>query len=330
MTIYDLATPLLYRLEPERAHSLGVFFMKFLRGLEIEDDSLKVKTAFGELRNPVGLAAGFDKTGAHLSTIQKLGFGYLVAGTITLDPWPGHPKPRIVRNIPEKTLLNCLGFPNPGADGFLKKLRKQKLRVPVVASISGKTEESILVCYEKIQPHVSAIELNLSSPNTEKLKDLRESRALASLSKSMCSVKEKPTYLKVRPFSDEAESKKSLEMIDIWSDAGFEGVTVSNTVAVKDARLSMGTCGYSGPPLFKLTLNAIREIRKIVPRGFEINGVGGISTAQDVREALDAGANTVQLMTALAYDGPFLIKKILTELIGAPAKTTISQRLTKN
>lgn len=329
MTLYDLATPLLYRLDPERAHSLGVFFMKFLRGLEVEDDALKVKTAFGELRNPVGLAAGFDKTGAHLATIQKLGFGYLVPGTITLDPFEGHPKPRIVRNVSEKTLLNCLGFPNPGADGFLKKLKRQKLKVPVVASISGKTEESILVCYEKIQPHVSGIELNLSSPNTAKLKDLREPEALVSLARRMSSAKEKPTYLKVPPFSDESQSKKSLEMINIWADSGFEGVTACNTVTVKDARLSMGTCGFSGPPLFKLTLNAIREIRKNVPSGFEINGVGGISTAHDVRDALEAGANTVQLMTALVYDGPFLIKNILTDLLNEPAKASIPQHVKK-
>jgi dihydroorotate dehydrogenase len=329
LAIYDLVTPLLYRMDPERAHSLGVFFMKFLRGLEVEDNTLKVKTAFGELRNPLGLAAGFDKAGAHLGTIQKLGFGYLVAGTITLDPWPGHPKPRIVRNISEKSLLNCLGFPNPGADDFVKKLARQKLKVPVIASISGKTEESILVCYEKVQPHVSAIELNLSSPNTQKLKDLRDREALVSLSRRMFSVKEKPTYLKVPPFSEEAQSKKSLEMINIWSDAGFEGVTASNTMTVKDARLSMGTCGYSGPPLFKFTLNAIREIRRNVSSNFEINGVGGISTARDVREALDAGANTVQLMTALVYDGPALIKKMLTDLLGEPAKTSIPQHVKK-
>ena len=209
MTLYDIAAQLLYRMDPERAHSLGAFFMKFLRNLEIEDDALKVKTAFGELRNPIGLSAGYDKTGAHLGTLQKLGFGYLVAGTITLDPFPGHPKPRIVRNVSEKTLLNCLGFPNPGADGFLKKLKGQKLKIPVITSISGKTEESILVCYEKIQPHVAAIELNLSSPNTQNLKDLREREALVSLSKRMLSVKVKPTYLKVPPFSDNSQSKKS-------------------------------------------------------------------------------------------------------------------------
>lgn len=316
-------------MDPERAHSLGVFFMKFLRRVEVESDSLKVKTAIGELRNPVGLAAGFDKTGTHLATLEKLGFGYLVAGTITLDPWPGHPKPRIVRNVSEKTLLNCLGFPNPGVDGFLKRLKKQRIRIPVVASVSGKTEESILTCYEKIQPHVNAIELNLSSPNTQNLKDLRDSEVFVSLSKRMFSIKEKPTYLKVPPFSDDVQSRKSLEMIKIWSGLGFEGVTACNAITVKDARLSMGTCGYSGPPLFKFTLNAIKEIRKSAPSSFEINGVGGVSTPQDVREALDAGANTIQLMTALIYDGPALIKKILTGLLEEQVKSSIPQHLKK-
>lgn len=316
-------------MDPERAHSLGVFFMRFLRGLEVEDPKLKVKTAFGELRNPIGLAAGFDKTGQHLSTLQKLGFGYLVAGTITLDPFPGHPKPRVVRNVSEKTLLNCLGFPNPGVDGFLRNLRKQKLKIPLIASISGKTEHSILVCYEKIQPYVDAIELNLSSPNTKDLRDLRDPKSLESLTKKMSSIKTKPTYLKVPTFSEETESEKGLGMIRIWSDAGFEGVSASNSMIVKDARLSMGTCGYSGPPLFACTLTAIREIRKIVPRGFEIHGVGGISTAHDIRDALGEGAKTVQLFTALVYEGPALIKKILTNLLNEQVRTPIPQHVKK-
>jgi dihydroorotate dehydrogenase len=308
--------PILYRLDPERAHALGVFFMRFLRDSSIDDLSLRVKTSFGDLRNPIGLAGGFDKTGKHLATLQKLGFGYLVAGTITLDPWSGHPKPRIVRNLKEQTLVNCLGFPNPGADGFIQNLNGQKLKIPIVASISGRTESSIIECFQKIQPHVSAIELNLSSPNTANLKDLRETDSFFSLVGKMSRVKSRPTFLKVPPFSDGDQSKKNLEMIKVWSDVGFEGVTASNALPITERRLSVGGGGYSGPPLFKFTLNALREIRNIVSKDFEINSVGGISTAHDVKEALDQGATTVQLMTALVYKGPGLIKQMLKELSG--------------
>jgi dihydroorotate dehydrogenase len=318
LTLYDLANPILYRLDPERAHALGVFFTKFLPDNSIDDTSLRVKTSFGDLRNPIGLAGGFDKTGKHLATLQKLGFGYLVAGTITLDPWPGHPKPRIVRNVKERTLVNCLGFPNPGADGFIQNLKRQKLNIPTVASISGRAESSIIECFQKIQPFVSAIELNISSPNTANLKDLRETDSFFSLAKKMVQVKKLPTFLKVPPFSDEDQSKRNLEMIKVWSDFGFEGVTASNALPTTEPRLSIGAGGYSGPPLLKFTLNAIREIRNIVSKDFEINSVGGISTPHDMKEALDQGATTVQLMTALVYNGPGLIKQMLKELLAKP------------
>lgn len=306
--------PILYRMDPERAHSLGVFFMRFLPEKKMGDAFLRTKTSFGEIKNPLGLSAGFDKTGKHLETLQKLGFGYLVAGTITSDPWPGHPKPRIVRNVSERTLVNCLGFPNPGVEGFVSNIKRQKIKVPVIASISGRTEESIMDCYSRVQPHVSAIELNLSSPNTANLKDLREPGSFSSLSKKMADAKKLPTFLKVPPFSEAAQTNKNLDLIKRWSDLGFEGVTASNALPVTEARLSIGSGGYSGPPLFKLTLGAIREIRRIVPSGFEINSVGGISNAGDVEQLLNEGANTTQLMTALVYGGPGLIARILSEL----------------
>ncbi|MGH2639543.1 MAG: hypothetical protein ACRDF4_09730, partial [Rhabdochlamydiaceae bacterium] len=202
MTLYDLVAPLLYRIEPERAHSLGMFFMRFLRQQRFGDSSLALKTKFGEIKNPIGLAAGFDKTGKHLSTLQRLGFGYLVAGTITLEPWRGHPKPRIVRNISEKTLVNSLGFPNPGAVAFIENIRYQEIKVPLIASVSGRDMASIVECYEKIQPFVAGIELNLSSPNTQNLKDLRENESFKPLAGKLLSIKKKPTYLKVPPFHD--------------------------------------------------------------------------------------------------------------------------------
>ena len=302
-------------MDPERAHSIGVFFMKFLQEQTVEDASLRVKTAFGEIRNPIGLAGGFDKTGKHLSTLEKLGFGYLVAGTITQDPWPGHPKPRIVRNVSEKTLVNSLGFPNPGVSGFIENIRRQKLKIPVVASVSGRTEASILECYEKIQPHVTAIELNLSSPNTATLKDLREPDSFGPLSKKMSSIKKRPTFLKVPPFSEDAQTKKNLDMIKKWNELGFEGATASNALSIKEPRLSIGTGGYSGPPLFKHTLTALREIRKVVSKDFEINSVGGISTSENLRDVLNAGATTAQLLTALVYEGPGLVKRLLNGLL---------------
>ena len=145
----------------------------------------------------------------------------------------------------------------------------------------------------------------------------------------MAGAKKLPTFLKVPPFSEAAQTKKNLDLIKRWSDLGFEGVTASNALPVSEARLSIGSGGYSGPPLFKLTLGAIREIRRIVPSGFEINSVGGISNARDVRQLLDEGANTAQLMTALVYGGPGIISRILSELSKEPRLALASERVEK-
>ena len=289
--------------------------MRFLPSVNITDPKLETKTSLGSLRNPIGLAGGFDKTGDHLEVLQKLGFGYLIAGTITLDPWPGHPKPRIVRNPPEKTMVNALGFPNRGADDFIKTLKTQKLKVPVIASVSGRTIEAVIGCYEKLQPHVAGIELNLSSPNTSKLKDLREMETFKDLAQTMRSKKNKPTYLKVPPYVDEDQYSKILPLVRLWADLGFEGVTEGNAIPVNEPRVSIGTGGFSGPPLFPNLLRALKKIRESVPRDFEVNAVGGISNAQNVRDALASGANTVQLLTSLVFEGPGLVKTMLRDLL---------------
>ncbi len=314
MSIYKLAKPFLFRMEPERAHAIAFRFMPLLGDLRFHASSLRVKISIGELSNPVGLAAGFDKTGEHLETLEKLGFGYLVAGTVTKPPWPGHPKPRVVRNPKDKALVNALGFPNPGIDKFIQNISKKRLSVPLVGSISGQTIPDIIECYRKLQPHVSAIELNLSSPNTAKLRDLREIEPFKSLAEQMAPIKVKPTYLKIPPYDNDQQFGNVLQLVRKWDDLGFDGVTASNALLIPDTRLSIGTGGLSGPALFQKTLKAIHEIRRIVPGRFEIHSVGGISRSQDVILALSEGANTVQILTALIYEGPTLIRTILTEL----------------
>ncbi len=165
MDAYQVARPILFALDPEKAHNVGLSLMRFASKISVEP--MPLKTALGELANPLGLAAGYDKTGRHLRSLSRLGFGYIVAGTFTLSPWPGNPKPRVARNTKDKTLVNALGFPNPGIDAFISNLSSQRpLGVPLVASISGKTMGDVLDCYSKVQPHVAGVELNLSSPNT--------------------------------------------------------------------------------------------------------------------------------------------------------------------
>ncbi len=165
MDAYSIARPILFELDPERAHNVGLSLIKFAS--KVSYKPIPTRTALGDLANPIGLAAGYDKTGRYVRSLSKLGFGYIVAGTFTKNPWQGNPKPRVARNREEQTLVNALGFPNPGIDAFIASLTSGKrVGVPVVASISGGSIEDIVLVYSKIQPHVAGVELNLSSPNT--------------------------------------------------------------------------------------------------------------------------------------------------------------------
>jgi dihydroorotate dehydrogenase len=314
LDLYSLAKPILFRLEAERAHALGLKLMGWVPKAKPSEPNLGIRTSIGELANPLGLAGGFDKTGRHLLNLARLGFGYLVAGTITLQPWPGNPKPRVVRNVKERTLVNSLGFPNPGVDEFLRNLSFNKPTAPVVASISGREVAEIVECYVKVQPDVVAVEVNLSSPNTPRLRDLREIDLFQSLAADLSSAKRKPTFLKVPPLLDERQFEDVLRLVGIWENHGFEGVTACNARPVTESRLATGTGGYSGPPLFPNLLLAVKKIRKRASKQFEINAVGGIGGSDNVKEALAAGATTVQLYTALVYEGPRLVPRILDEL----------------
>ncbi len=312
MDAFRVLRPILFALPPERAHDLGLSLMRFAS--RIRTDPIPVTTAIGNLANPLGMPAGYDKTGSHLHSLARLGFGYVVAGTFTLSPLPGNPKPRVARNKGEKTLVNALGFPNPGIDSFIANLATRRPPdVPVVASISGKTMEDVLGCYSKVQKYVAGVELNLSSPNTPNLRDLREPAAFAELSQALRDAKAKPTYLKTPPYADEGQFDGVMGLVRRWESLGFEGVTASNSIPVEDARMAVGRGGWSGPPLLDHTKKAVERIRRSVGPSFEVNACGGISSPADAAALLELGANTVQVFTALVYQGPALIKSILSD-----------------
>ncbi|MDV3243840.1 MAG: hypothetical protein LYZ66_01540 [Nitrososphaerales archaeon] len=311
MDLYDIARPILFQLEAERAHQVGLWLIHLLRERRYSAPGLRVKTSFGELSNPLGLSAGYDKTGEHLSALSRLGFGYLVAGTFTLDRWPGHPKPRVVRNMDERSLVNSLGFPNPGVEAFIRNLASDPPKVPVVGSISGREVGEITECYRRIQTAVAAVELNLSSPNTPRLRDLRELALFKELANALMGAKRKPTFLKTPPYTADERFAEVLKMVKVWEDIGFEGVTASNTIPVTEPRLSIGTGGYSGPSLFPNTVKAVKRIREVVSQGFEVNATGGISNADNFNEVMSCGATTAQVFTALVYSGPRLVPDVL-------------------
>jgi dihydroorotate dehydrogenase len=312
MDAFKVARPILFALAPETAHNVGLSLMRFASNIRV--DPMPVTTALGHLANPLGLPAGYDKTGGHLRNLERLGFGYIVAGTFTLSPWPGNPKPRVARNKEDKTLVNALGFPNPGVDAFLANLASHRpLHVPLLASISGKTMEDVVACYSKVQPHVAGVELNLSSPNTPNLRDLREPAGFAELAQAMRDAKAKPTYLKTPPYIDESQFDGVMGLVKRWESLGFEGVTASNSIPIEDPRMAVGRGGWSGPPLLDRTKKAVERIRRSVGASFEVNACGGISSPADAAALLELGATTIQVFTALVYQGPALVKSILTD-----------------
>ncbi|MEN3047327.1 MAG: dihydroorotate dehydrogenase 2 [Candidatus Caldarchaeales archaeon] len=305
----------LLALPPELSHRLGLGFLRFVRRVEVPDGRLRVRTKFGELANPVGLAAGFDKTGAHLADLEKLGFGYLVAGTFTREPRKGNPRPRLVRLRSEGALLNAMGFPNPGMDAALESLRRSRpSRAPVVVSVSGVRLEDMTYCYERAQEVADAVEVNVSSPNTPALREYLKGSAFKDLCHAIAPVKRRPTYLKVPPPVQEIWDAV-LSALRAWVDAGFEGVTAINTLLVRDGRLSTGFGGLSGRPLLELTFRAVSSIRSEFGEALEVNAVGGVFSGRDALGLLARGATTVQLYTALVYRGPFVVREILREVV---------------
>jgi len=306
----------LLRLPPEIAHDIGLMLLKILPSQRaICEDALQIRPSFGTISNPLGLAAGFDKTGNHIRQLEKLGFGYLVVGTVTKNPRKGNKKPRLARNAEQEALVNTMGFPNPGIAQFLKNIKQCRPRsTPLVVSVSDEVPENLVECYRLAQEVAAGIEINISSPNTPALRHYFSIETFRDLILSLREYKAKPTYLKLPPIYSNDERSIIMKMLEAWWDVGFEGVTVVNTLPVEDSRLSTGMGGLSGRPLFKYMLDAVRMVWELTGGSLEINAVGGIFSGKDALTAIINGATTIQIYTALVYRGVGAVVSILKEL----------------
>ncbi len=328
--IYErVLRPLLFLLPPEVAQSTADFILKRKLIWNILEPKLRIldsrlKTSLGgiNLQNPIGLAAGYDKNCSLLPSLASLGFGYVIGGTVTESPRPGNAKPRVIRDIKAGALVNSLGFPSYGLDVVANNLltnANTPNQTPVIVSISGINTQEILNCHNRLEAIVKAIEINISSPNTKGLKVFQSPTALMDLLNQVNEKRKKPLFVKLPPYDFDAEQegqKKEnvLELARVCKDLGIEGLTIANTWPVTDKRLASGTGGLSGKPIFSRTLKMVTEVRSEVGLNVAINACGGISTGEDVWNALLAGATTVQLLTSLIYRGPGLIKQMIEEL----------------
>jgi dihydroorotate dehydrogenase len=311
---------LFFALPPEAAHRVAGGLLSLalpwerIGGRASADPRLHVTIAGVSLANPIGLAAGFDKHCAHLDVLGRLGFGYVVGGTVTNRPRRGHPKPRIVRDRPAGSIVNAMGMPNPGAVAVASRLRKSPRTSPRFVSLADEALDDVLAAAVVLGPLVDGFELNASSPNATW--DHEQSH-VAALVERLTAETGKPVMVKLPRFETDAERDAVLGMAVAAKGRGAAALTCSNTRPVPEPRLAMGRGGLSGRPLAVGTPMIVREVRAATGGEIPINASGGIATAEQAVACLEAGATTVQVYTALLYEGPGIVGSVARGLANA-------------
>jgi dihydroorotate dehydrogenase len=304
-----VARPVLFALPPEASHRVAISLLRLrlpwerLGGVS-RDPALAVDLCGIRLPNPIGLAAGFDKACDRLDALGRVGFGFVVGGTITRRPRRGNPKPRIVRDRARRAIVNAMGLPNPGAEAAAAALARSPRTAPRLVSVADEALEDALGCVELVAPHVDAIELNASSPNAPWRHDPAHMAALLAAFRERT---DRPVLLKLPPFTGDEERAAVLALAREAVEAGAHGLVCSNTVPVAERRLATGRGGVSGGPLTALTPGIVRAVAAATGRAVPIVACGGIFTPADAAACLDAGATALELYTGLIYRGPGIV-----------------------
>lgn len=333
----SIIKPILFKKTAEEAHHFTFGLTKKLFNLPIikgvvsnlysfEDKSLELELFGLKFKNPVGLAAGFDKDAKLIDEMGLLGFGFIEIGTLTPKPQEGNPTPRLFRLPQDNALINRMGFNNGGVDEAISRLRNRKSKVIIGGNI-GKNkvtpnedaESDYLYCLEKLHPYVDYFVVNVSSPNTPNLRELQEKEPLKKL---LLSVKKannaksspKPILLKIAP---DLTNGQLDDIVEIVQETKIDGVIATNTTIDRsklktDAKEieNIGAGGVSGKVLKDCSTAVIKYLADKSNKSFPIIGVGGIFTAQDAIEKLEAGASLVQVYTGMIYEGPGIVKEI--------------------
>ncbi len=334
----SLVRKILFQFDPEKIHHFsfamikGMMKLPFVPGIvrsifKVEDPELERNLLGLTFRNPVGLAAGFDKNAMLFDEFSNFGFGFIEVGTVTPKPQPGNPKKRIFRLKADEALINRMGFNNDGVDAVVERLRKRKTDIIIGGNI-GKNKvtpnenavDDYLICFEKLFDVVDYFVVNVSSPNTPNLRALQDKEPLMellqTLQKENIKKKEpKPILLKIAPDLTESQLTDIIEIVDTTKIAG---VIATNTTISREGLRSKDqneTGGLSGKPVKDRSTEVIRFLAEKSGKSFPIIGVGGIHAAEDAKEKLEAGADLVQLYTGFIYEGPGLVKKINKSLI---------------
>ncbi len=338
----QLLRPLVFKIDPEKAHYLTFDLMKLALGnafgrfmskkvLEYKHPKLK-KQLFGlTFENPVGLAAGLDKDAKVFNELATLGFGFIEIGTLTPKPQPGNDKPRLFRLPNDKAIINRMGFNNEGVDAAVIRLKNRKTTVIIGGNIGkNKTtsnEDAIKdyeYCFNALFDVVDYFVVNVSSPNTPNLRELQDKVPLTNLLNHLQKInnskpKRKPLLLKIAP---DLTNSQLDDIIDIVASTKIDGIVATNTTIAREPLTytkaeveAMGMGGLSGKPLTKRSTEVIAYLKTKSNNAFPVIGVGGIHSPDDAIEKIKAGADLIQLYTGFIYEGPALIKNINKELI---------------
>ncbi len=327
-----LIRPLLFWFDPEKVHHFTFSCIRFLSRIPgfsrlvkmiyaVEDKRLETEVFGLKFKNPVGLAAGFDKDARLYKELSQFGFGFIEIGTLTPKPQQGNPKKRLFRLRADSAIINRMGFNNDGVRAAANRLRDNK-NVLIGGNI-GKNKDTpneqavsdYEICFDALYDVVDYFVVNVSSPNTPNLRALQDKEPLTQLlqilqNKNNTKPKPKPILLKIAP---DLTNDQLLDIIDIVQTTKIAGVIATNTTLAREGLQSehqTQTGGLSGKPLTQRATEVIRFLSDKSNKAFPIIGVGGIHTAQDAIEKLEAGASLVQLYTGFIYEGPALIKAI--------------------
>jgi dihydroorotate dehydrogenase len=327
-----LIRPILFMFDPEEVHYFTFSFVRFISKIpgvssiikaiyKVNDPRLE-REVFGiKFSNPVGLAAGFDKDAKLYKELSDFGFGFIEIGTVTPVGQEGNPKKRLFRLKEDQAIINRMGFNNGGVIEAVERLKQNK--GVLIGGNIGKNKvtpnenavDDYIICFDALFNHVDYFVVNVSSPNTPNLRALQDKEPLTQLlqtlqNKNLTHAKPKPILLKIAP---DLTNEQLLDIIDIIKTTQIAGVIATNTTISREGLQSENKeeiGGLSGKPLTQRSTEVIRFLSERSNKAFPIIGVGGIHTAQDAIEKLNAGASLVQLYTGFIYEGPALIKAI--------------------
>ncbi len=328
----------LFQIDPEKVHHFSFKTLKFLfkfpftkniaKSMFLVKDKKLERKLFGlTFKNPIGLAAGFDKNANLFNEFTNFGFGFVEIGTVTPKPQDGNPKKRLFRLIKDEAIINRMGFNNDGVKIIAERLRKKKTDIIIGGNI-GKNKvtpneqavDDYIICFNELFDVVDYFVVNVSSPNTPNLRELQDKEPLTNLLSALQKINQKkespkPLLLKIAP---DLSDDQLYDIIDIVKNTKIDGVIATNTTIARDNLVSENrkeTGGLSGKPVKDRSTEVIRFLSEKSNKAFAIIGVGGIYSAQDAKEKLDAGADLIQVFTGFIYEGPGLVKKINQSLL---------------